>query len=547
MGDFEQPGDIAAAKRLDVSGDLVQRQHHVLEAAYDSLTPSRRALLGRIACFRSPVSYETLKALAEEEEEEGRGDAESGGRGEGELPPVSPAPRPRVAATGLDSELRDLVGRGLVHHDVKEKRFDLHPIVRRYAYDRLAAPDRAVAHTRLRDYFAAVPAPDKVTRLEDVAPVIELYHHTVRAGQLDQAWTLFRDRIWQTLYYQLGGYLLQIDLLRALFPDGEDRPPRLRDESDQAHALNELANSYSLGGQSRRAVPLFEGYIAISEKRADKSNLAVGLGNVADDRLKLGGLQTAEANLRRRIALCSEIKDEFREAIGHQELGRLLAYRGAYTESETALATALQVFEKWRDLHWQGLTWAYGAPSELLLLRSHSNSPLRTPHSALDSARRALELAEERGHSEYPIELQFVRAHWLLGAAHRVAGQPEEAERHLHEALERCRRINLAEFEADILIDLARLRAATGAVDEAQRLAEEALLIADRSDYVLQGADAHLELARLALARGDQPAARHHAEEAHRLATCDGPPDYTYKAAYDEAIALLASLPPQRD
>ena len=60
VGDFQQPGDIAAAKRLDVSGDLVQRQHHVLETAYDSLTPARQALLGRIACFRSPVSYETL-------------------------------------------------------------------------------------------------------------------------------------------------------------------------------------------------------------------------------------------------------------------------------------------------------------------------------------------------------------------------------------------------------------------------------------------------------------------------------------------------------
>ena len=66
VGDFQQPGDIAAAKRLDVSGDLIQRQHHVLETAYDCLAPSRQALLSRIACFRSPVAYETLKAVAEE-------------------------------------------------------------------------------------------------------------------------------------------------------------------------------------------------------------------------------------------------------------------------------------------------------------------------------------------------------------------------------------------------------------------------------------------------------------------------------------------------
>jgi hypothetical protein len=32
------------------------------------------------------------------------------------------------------------------------------------------------------------------------------------------------------------------------------------------------------------------------------------------------------------------------------------------------------------------------------------------------------------------------------------------------------------------------------------------------------------------------------AKKARDLATCDGPPDYTYKAAYDEAGALLAQL-----
>jgi tetratricopeptide (TPR) repeat protein len=162
--------------------------------------------------------------------------------------------------------------------------------------------------------------------------------------------------------------------------------------------------------------------------------------------------------------------------------------------------------------------------------------------SPLAPARRALELADETARTKYPHERDYVRAHWLLGAAHRVAGQPDEAERHLHEALERCRRINAVDAEADILIDLARLRAATHAADEAGRLADEALLIADRSGYVLQAADAHLELAKLALARGDRPAAREHAEQAHRLATCDGPPDYTYAAAYAESAALLAQL-----
>jgi len=412
---------------------------------------------------------------------------------------------------------------------VREGRFDLHPIVRRYAYDRLAAPERAAAHTTLRDYFGAVPAPDKVTRLEDLAPVIELYHHTVRAGQLDEACDLFYDRLHNPLYFQLGAYQLIIDLLRPLFPDGEDRPPRLKDENAQAWTLAALANSYSLSGQPRRAVPLFEQHNAMQEKQGNKLNLAIGLGNVAIQQLVIGALPVAEASLRRGFASCREIKDQFWEAVGHEELGRLLAYRGAYDESETELATARKMFEKQKSVQGQGITWAYRALGGLLRLRQAAcggnwRSEISDLKSALAPARRALELADEDARTVSPVERDYVRAHWLLGAAHRVAGQPDEAERHLHEALERCRRINAVDGEADILIDLARLRAATHAADEAGRLAGEALLIADRSGYVLQAADAHLELARLALARGDRPAAREHAEQAHRLATCDGPP-----------------------
>ncbi|MBU1747058.1 MAG: hypothetical protein KKA73_05170 [Chloroflexi bacterium] len=247
LTDPQQPGDVTAARRLDVSGDLVQRQHHVLEQAYQGLTPERRRLLSRIACFRGPVAYDALRALAEEE-----------------------------GAPDFDADLRDLVARGLLHHDQRAGRYDLHPIVRRYAYDRLAAPDRAAAHTRLRDYFAAVPEPDRVACLEDLNPVIELYHHTVRAGQYDEAGTIFRDRLANPVYFQFGAYQLMIELKRALFPDGEDQPPRLEKESDQAWTLNTLANSYSLSGQPRRAVPLFERVNDIYENQMrNKQYLAV--------------------------------------------------------------------------------------------------------------------------------------------------------------------------------------------------------------------------------------------------------------------------------
>src|ERR1051326_5784574 len=148
--DPRQPGDVAAAQCLDVSGDLRRRQHHVLEQTFSSLVPARRALLTRIACFRSAVAYEALKALAEASGRDGT----------------------------LDSDLRDLVSRGLLQHDIDLRRFDLHPIVRRYTYDKQAVGDRATTHDSLRDYFAGVMSPEKFNSPQDLGTVIELFHHT---------------------------------------------------------------------------------------------------------------------------------------------------------------------------------------------------------------------------------------------------------------------------------------------------------------------------------------------------------------------------------
>jgi tetratricopeptide (TPR) repeat protein len=534
--DFQQPGDIAAASRLDVSGDLVQRQHHVLETAYNSLKEGPRTLLGRIACFRGPMNYNVLAAIATEEDSTDSQPAIS--------KKASPAQPLSASAVGLNSDLRELLSRGLLLHDTRETRFDLHPIVRCYAYDRLAAPDRASAHTRLRDYFAAVPLPDRVTRLEDLTAVIELYHHTVRCGQFDNAFRLYLDHLHHPLYFQLGAYQLVIVLMRALFLHGEDSSPLLKGQDARASTLVELANACSRNGQPREAVRLFEQAIAMAENMGDdaKKNVAIGLGNLANNQLPIGALRASEVNLRRRIALCGEMKDEINEATGHRDLGRLLGYRGKYVESKAELMSSLQTLENREQVQSLCFLWAYRVMNQLHRLRSAKRSTKHNPMSLVVRARRALELADETARTTSPVERDFIVAKWLLGATLRVAKEFDEAERNLQEALERCRRIGLVDLEADILIDLARLRAATGTPDESQRLAEETLVITDRCGYVLQGADAHLELAKLALSRNAKSVARHHATEARRLATCDGPPDYTYKAAYDEESALLKKL-----
>ncbi len=545
--DHEQRGDIAAVKNLEIFEDVKARRHHVLERAYESLAPERRDLLSKISCFRGSMEYAVLKK-------------------------VFPSP-------DLDKALLDLRKRGLLQYAGESQRYDMHPIVRHYAYDRLT--DKQDVHSLLQNYFAsrftpfdALPnetrefvksfiRPDKVERLEDLAGIIELYYQTVRAGRYDEAIRLFHDRIGTQLYHRFGAYQTHIELLSALLTDDGGHLSALKRADVQVWALNALANSYSSSGQPGKAVSLYLQGNRLNEKTGDKINLAIGLANIAYmAQIWLGDLSAAEQNLRGSINLCRETKSEIYEAISHLELGHLLSYRGAWKDAEQELAISTKYCEKTNDVQGICVGEVYSALRFLLIARDNPKSQTENLKLSIESAQHALELAEggdpNIGGSVLPRDL--VHAHWLLGSAYRANNDLTLAEENLSKALNICRHINLVEVEADILLDIARLYYAYGSryaskseatqpsadaekyFKDAQEKASEALMITERSGYVLQGADINLFLAQYTLEQEkDKAKAKQYAEEAKKLATCDGPP-YYYKVAYDEAVAMLERL-----
>ena len=505
--DNRMPGDIKAAERhgllKEKKGDKLRR---MLKAAYDALDSRTRGLLSQIAAFRSGVDYDTISVLKTAKNEQ-----------------------------RFDGALDELTERGLLLREGVDAPFDLHPLVRAYAYKRLR--DKKRVHERLAKHFADIPVPgeEDFESVEDLAPVIELYHHTVGAGRYDEAREVYRDRLSTTLYYQFGAYQTCIELLRALFPNGEGSPPRLQDQGAQAFTFASLANSYSVSGQSRQAVPLFERQIAIRHKQGDKRNLAIGYLNLANDEVRLGALADGVSHSRKGTELSREVGYEFGEAIGHHELGRMLAYPGQFDEAERELIQAEGYWERTGDKQGSCLVESYRALAALMA---------GDAEAALDHAREAHGIAIRRQN-----ELDRVRAEWLIGAA-QVPLAPStdqrderlaEAEAHLNEALSRCRRINLVEFEPDILLSWARWHRAKGHRDAALEQVHEALSIADRCEYRLVQADVHNFLAALEMEGDDRETATEHATTGYERAWCDGPP-HAYQPALDEAKRLLDEL-----
>lgn len=521
--DFQQPGDIRAASLLNVTGDLVQRRHHVLEHSYESLPPTRRRLLSHIACFRSPVKYEALRVIATTADD---------------------------AVGDVDVSLHDLIARGLLHHDRHTNRFDLHPIVRRYAYDRLGVVERRTAHTHLHDYFAAMPEPPQhVERLEELQAIIELYHHTTRAGLHYEALSLYRDRLQKTLYYQFGAYQLNLDLLEPLTLVME-RVPQARAVGVRAWLMSSLALNYSSLGYPHQAAKFFYDEIPIRTAIGDKLRLAISLGSLANEVLTpMGQFRESEKNLESMVELCQEVNSYIWESFGLQKLGRILSYRGKWDDAQEVFQRAVSLLDQAKADEWyKGGIWAYWAQCLLLRARTRKDQQHFVADAAdalpdcVTAAGVAVEMAKQRAAQGLHSVSDFARAYWLLGAAQRVDENLVEAERNLTEALTRCRCINLVEYEADILLELARLQAAQGQEAPAFRLAEEARVITERSGYVLQGADVHLFLAEQALAASEREEAQRLAARARELARCDGGPDYTYKVTWEAAGQLLERL-----
>ena len=507
--DPSTPNDLRAAADFDPNEKVVgQNQNHILQQAYNSLTQPAQQTLSKLAAFRGGVDWPVLQAVFEDDKE-------------------------------LQDNLLLLQRRGLLQRStnldpitqLQITNYQLHPIVRRYAYDRLTNP--TATHNQLASYFEAVPKPTKIQTLADLAPTIELYHHLARAGQYDEAMDLAYNRLGIPMYFQFGAYLSYAELLQALFPDGESKLPRLKREDAQTWTLTALANSYGQAGRPNSAVPLFEQQIAIREKQGNKKSLAIGLGNLGYmAQIQIGALKAADTNLRRSIELSREIEDRRIEAVGHRERGRLLAYWGDWVEATAELDTALEQFTVENHIQSQGIVWAYRALFALLQGEGET---------AEQAAAEALRLTDEDTRIRYPHPRDYVQAYWLLGWATLVNGNLALASQHLDQALRRCRTINMVEHEPAILLAQAQLARANDNVQQALDYAAEAQLIAERAGYVLYLADIHNFLAQLALDENDKESARKHAAQAKEYAYCDGPP-YAYKVAYDEAERLLAEI-----
>ena len=491
--------------------DLEQRfeeHQQVLKAAHGAVSRKARSLLSRIAAVRIPATADVVAALNHFK-----------------------------TPKHLNHALNELIARGILVHEPDPDRFDMHPILRCHAYGRLR--DATQVHNVLAEHLARVEPPVQVMCIDDLQPMLELYHHLVGAGRYDEACRLMIERLDPPLAERFAEHQTRIRLLRGLLPDGEDKPPRIENKDDRVWVLDALANAYSLSGLTRQAAAICEANLTLYDGKGDQEALSTLLSNLAGAQSRLGHLEVAEGCLRSLVDVERKLSRREEEAVARNKLGLLLAYRGLWEESLAELDAAFDTLQKVSAPHLQSMVFASCAQRALLM---------GDTKEAVEAAGRARAAVEQTARTSEPDEHDYVRSGWVLAAALVAqaaakpgSGAPTEAETYLSDALTRCRRAQLLGFEPDILLTWARWHQLNNEPKRAVEVAGEALAVAERCEYRLRQADVHMFLARRALDDEDGDTARHRAEIASKWAFCDGPP-FCYHPLLDEATALLTEL-----
>src|SRR5690606_31309249 len=150
------------------------------------------------------------------------------------------------ALSHFDQLLTELEERGLLRWDRDKDVYDMHPVVRGYAFDQLEGDAKTTAFERIRGHFEAQPEEDieNAQEVSDLTNTIKIYQALVGAGKLDEAASFYINRLRDKLNYNLAAYYTVIELVTPLFKEGTDRLPTLSDTWTQGAITTHLASMF---------------------------------------------------------------------------------------------------------------------------------------------------------------------------------------------------------------------------------------------------------------------------------------------------------------
>jgi tetratricopeptide (TPR) repeat protein len=189
-----------------------------------------------------------------------------------------PAVRAHHAAVHADLCL--LETRGFLTWDRSSNRYDLHPLVRAHALERLEGHDESnAASEAIRDHFIRSPREHSrdVHCIADLRRSLDLFHAYLDLGDRDRASAFYEEHLQHELNEHLSAYPVTVELLTPLFPDGLLEPPWVYSHLAESRRISDLSYALAQVGRENDAAAMREVAVRLNLARRRPYSLVISL------------------------------------------------------------------------------------------------------------------------------------------------------------------------------------------------------------------------------------------------------------------------------
>ena len=334
------------------------QQHMVIEGRYgriyqilsyydDQLDERERVFLKLFSVFRMPQDKDTIAHVFRQKQKKMPGIF---GRILGYKSTAIDVKAINASLISLDDAAFDAILDHLIYcrmlrHDSQPNKYGIHPLIRAHYYSLLVKED----HGQIQEFHRQIKRHYKKTvtnrtlhpqSLEDLKPLIEVFHHACQAGDYDEAYMIYDIHINRSqecyLKFKLGAWETEFEIMKELFPDSDiSKDP------------------------------------AVSSPR-DKSVILNGIGLCL---MNLGRLNEAEEGqfyMRAKDIALNITKRINNASIAYQNMARLYAYLGKLDKSTEAADHALSLAHAAKDTNEEVnslayLAWSYHLRGDLIV------------------------------------------------------------------------------------------------------------------------------------------------------------------------------------
>jgi len=390
---------------FDAFKDVKTKRHHILKFAYEGLTPEQQKLLSQMAALGNAIAINTLNVFnpymnmpdilpePQNPEENYMWDfwvdarkAEAKAKYAEKQQTYEDALQAKAdyeksgeykhAIHQFDAMLQDLEGRGLIWWDSRNYQYDLHPVVRGYAFSQLSEDDKPVTFDTIYEYFSEQESTyrDQFESYAEMTNIIAMYNALIGAGKYDEAANLFWNRLGRSLVVEgLGLYHKAYELLLPLFPNGLSELPIVATQSRQSNILNLMGGVLSYSGRHQENLLVTANKVIVDLNIANNSNLRVSLNNYGI--ALVHNNQLAQALIAYQLAydLAQLLDNKTQIAYSEYYLLGINRYLGRWEQAEEAYDAFIQHLP---DKYWE--ISGHVASAETLMRQDANRSEIET-------------------------------------------------------------------------------------------------------------------------------------------------------------------------